>query len=165
MFVMPENKWARLLAYVAGLHNQKLLLQNEYLAAENPSSALTFPRVCAFRIPSDRPSLKSASGSAGLRFSRSLVSPNPTLSSPGTGGSLPANLTAPITDFARPAPHRARTGSAHCALRQRELRLGIRPHRRSPGQSRPRRFQTVGNILRRYEIQPAPMRSPNTTWK
>ena len=35
MFLMPENKWARLLAYVTGLVNQKLLLQNEYLAAEN----------------------------------------------------------------------------------------------------------------------------------
>ena len=35
MFLMPENKWSRLLAYVTGLVNQKLLLQNEYLAAEN----------------------------------------------------------------------------------------------------------------------------------
>jgi hypothetical protein len=35
MFPMPDNKWARLLAYVTGLVNQKLLLQNEYLAAEN----------------------------------------------------------------------------------------------------------------------------------
>src|SRR6266536_5971877 len=35
MFLMPENKWAQLLAYVTGLVNQKLLLQNEYLAAEN----------------------------------------------------------------------------------------------------------------------------------
>src|SRR5882762_9219858 len=32
---MPDNKWARLLAYVTGLVNQKLLLQNEYLAVEN----------------------------------------------------------------------------------------------------------------------------------
>jgi hypothetical protein len=31
MFLMPDNKWARLLAYVTGLVNQKLLLQNEYL--------------------------------------------------------------------------------------------------------------------------------------
>src|SRR5215470_11128473 len=29
------NHWARLLAYVTGLINQELLLQNEYLAAEN----------------------------------------------------------------------------------------------------------------------------------
>src|SRR5450756_1560538 len=35
MFLMPDNKWARLLAYVTGLVNQKLLLQNEYLAVEN----------------------------------------------------------------------------------------------------------------------------------
>jgi hypothetical protein len=28
------NKWARLLAYVTGLANQELLLQNKYLAAE-----------------------------------------------------------------------------------------------------------------------------------
>src|SRR6266446_6068080 len=32
---MPDNKWARLLAYVTGLVNQDLLLQNEYLVAEN----------------------------------------------------------------------------------------------------------------------------------
>src|SRR5215467_2124620 len=32
---MKGNQWARLLAYVTGLINQELLLQNEYLAAEN----------------------------------------------------------------------------------------------------------------------------------
>ena len=32
---MNNNHWARLLAYVTGLVNQELLLQNEYLAAEN----------------------------------------------------------------------------------------------------------------------------------
>jgi putative transposase len=32
---MTDSKWARLLAYVTGLVNQKLLLQNEYLIAEN----------------------------------------------------------------------------------------------------------------------------------
>src|SRR6516162_8297301 len=32
---MNGNPWARLLAYVTGLVNQELLLQNEYLAAEN----------------------------------------------------------------------------------------------------------------------------------
>ena len=33
--LMPANKCARILAYVTGLVNQKLLIQNEYLAAEN----------------------------------------------------------------------------------------------------------------------------------
>src|SRR6267378_8087802 len=32
---MQDNQWARILAYVTGLVNQKLLLQNEYLIAEN----------------------------------------------------------------------------------------------------------------------------------
>jgi hypothetical protein len=32
---MYGNQWARLLAYVTGLVNQELLLQNEHLAAEN----------------------------------------------------------------------------------------------------------------------------------
>jgi hypothetical protein len=35
MFLVSDNKWVRLLASVTGLVNQKLLLQNEYLAAEN----------------------------------------------------------------------------------------------------------------------------------
>jgi hypothetical protein len=30
-----DNQWMRLLAYVTGLVNQQLLLQNEYLVAEN----------------------------------------------------------------------------------------------------------------------------------
>ena len=32
---MKDNTWVRLLTYVTGLVNQQLLLQNEYLAAEN----------------------------------------------------------------------------------------------------------------------------------
>ena len=32
---MRDNNWERLLAYVTGLVNQRLLLQNEYLIAEN----------------------------------------------------------------------------------------------------------------------------------
>jgi putative transposase len=32
---MKNPEWARLLAYVTGLVNQQVLLQNEYLAAEN----------------------------------------------------------------------------------------------------------------------------------
>src|SRR5229473_7747261 len=43
MFLMAESKWARLLAYVTGLVNQRLLLQNEYLAAENRILRSRFP--------------------------------------------------------------------------------------------------------------------------
>src|SRR5713226_6167368 len=102
MYLLPDNKWARLLAYVTGLFNQKLLLQNDYLAAENRILRATFPPVCAFPIPSAPLSLRSVSDWAALRFSRWPVSPNPIPSSLGTAGSLPANSTAPNT-----APHRA----------------------------------------------------------
>jgi hypothetical protein len=32
---MKQDSWVRLLTYITGLVNQELLLQNEYLAAEN----------------------------------------------------------------------------------------------------------------------------------
>src|ERR1700686_426949 len=41
---MRNKKWVRLLAYVPGSVNQELLLQNEYLAAEN--------RILRARLPS-----------------------------------------------------------------------------------------------------------------
>src|ERR1019366_2595736 len=106
MFLMPQHTWARLLTFVTGLVNQKLLLQNEYLAAENRILP-TFPPVSAFLIPSDGPSLKSAGGSAGLPFSRSPMWPSQIPSSPGTAGSLPANSTAPnyVLHPAGPASH------------------------------------------------------------
>ena len=42
---MGDNKWLRLLAYVTGLVNQELLLQNEYLAAENRILKARLPRL------------------------------------------------------------------------------------------------------------------------
>ena len=41
---MRNKKWVRLLAYVTGSVNQELLLQNEYLAAEN--------RILSAKLPS-----------------------------------------------------------------------------------------------------------------
>ena len=58
---MNGNQWARLLAYVTGLVNQELLLQNEYLAAE--FSERTCQHGYACRIRSDAHLLRSASDS------------------------------------------------------------------------------------------------------
>src|SRR5690242_7521599 len=41
---MQNNSWARLLAYVSGLVNQRLLLQCEYLVAENQILRSHLPR-------------------------------------------------------------------------------------------------------------------------
>ena len=40
---MQDHKWARLLAYITGLVNQRLLLQCEYLAAEDRILRSRFP--------------------------------------------------------------------------------------------------------------------------
>ena len=42
---MRDNQWLRLLAYVTGLVNQEVLLQNEYLAAENRILKARLPRL------------------------------------------------------------------------------------------------------------------------
>ena len=44
---LRDNKWVRLLAYVTGLGNQKLLIQNEYFSSRksDPSARICLP-VC-----------------------------------------------------------------------------------------------------------------------
>jgi len=60
---MRDNKWLRLLAYVTGLVNQELLLQNEYLTAETGSCDGTCRRDCVCPIPKGPRSPRSASDS------------------------------------------------------------------------------------------------------
>src|SRR5690349_1802539 len=69
-----EYNWARLLAYVTGLVNQELLLQNEYLAAENRILRSHLPSQTAAIQPGARdagrdwPQIgKEGSGECGLR--------------------------------------------------------------------------------------------------
>src|SRR6516165_7409850 len=77
MFLMPDNKWARLLAYVTGLVNQKLLLRNEYLAAENRILRAHLPARIRLSGP-ERSTL-----AAGLR---SLSRFDPRVKTPGPNG-------------------------------------------------------------------------------
>ena len=67
---MQENKWARLLAYVTGLVNQRLLLLNKYLAAENRILRSRFPARMRLSDPRDPHSLRLASGSVSLPSSK-----------------------------------------------------------------------------------------------
>src|SRR5580704_19533292 len=66
MFLMTDNKWARLLAVVTGLVNQKLLLQNEYLAAENRILRAHLPARMRLSDP-QRSSLAEIAGAGGRR--------------------------------------------------------------------------------------------------
>lgn len=131
------------------------------------SSELTFPPVCACRIPNVPPSLRSVSDSAALHFSRSPVSPNPIPSLLGTAASLLVSSTAPNSALPQAAPQ----------SRPKWRRLLSASPEKNSGWGYDRIVgalanlghavsdQTVGNILRRYGIQPAPRRSQNTTWK
>src|SRR6267143_4595912 len=72
---MNGNQWARLLAYATGLVNQELLLQNEYLAAENGILRAHLPGLRHCRTAREPHWRKSASVWGGQGCSRSLVSP------------------------------------------------------------------------------------------
>jgi putative transposase len=83
---MQIKKWARLLAYVTGLVNQQLLLQNEYLAAENRILRSHLPARLRLSDP-ERSTLAEMGKRLGRRgWSRWPVSPSPTRSWRGTAG-------------------------------------------------------------------------------
>src|SRR5215475_12090637 len=89
------NQWARLLAHVTGLVNQELLLQNEYLAAENRILRAHLPASLHLSHPERRTLLRLESDSGAKLWRRWPAWPNQTPSSPGTGGSLPASSMVP----------------------------------------------------------------------
>ena len=73
---MSDNKWLRLLAYVTGLVNQELLVQNEYLAAENRILKARLPRL-ASAMARGKLWRRSESGSAARRWKKLPASRNP----------------------------------------------------------------------------------------
>ena len=167
MFLMPDNKWARLLAYVTGLVNQKLLLQNEYLAAENRILRAHLPARVRLSDPE-----RSTLAEIGKRLGRTALQQVACVAKPDTILAWYRRLIARKFDGSkfRTSPGRPRIASAVEALIVRFARensgwgydrivgaLANLGHAVSD--------QTVGNILRRYGIQPAPKRSQNTTWK
>ena len=101
---MPDNKWARLLAYVTGLVNQKLLLQNEYLAAENRILRAHLPARIRLSDPE-----RSTLAEIGKRLGRASLQQVACVAKPDTilawyQRLLPANLTAPNYGLRRAGP-------------------------------------------------------------
>jgi putative transposase len=164
---VTDNKWARLLAYLTGLVNQKLLSRMGIWQPRIASSELTFPLVCACRIPNDPPSLRSASDSAALLFSRSPVSPKP--------DTILTWYRRLVAGKFNGSKFRTSPGLLHVATEVEALI--VRFARENSGWGYDRIVgaldnlgpvvsdQTVGKIVRRYGIQPAPKRSQTTTWK
>src|SRR5262244_2612200 len=76
---MNGNHWARLLAYVTGLVNQELLLQNEYLAAENRILRAHLPARLRLSDPERR-----TLAEIGKRLGRKVLEKVPCVAKPDT---------------------------------------------------------------------------------
>src|SRR5665811_2524899 len=164
---MQKNKWARLLAYVTGLVNQKLLLQNEYLAAENRILRSRFPTRMCLADPE-----RSTLAEIGKRLGRSALQQVACVAKPDTILAWYRRLIARKFNGSK---RRAYPGRPSIARKVEALIVSIARENSGWGYDRivgalanlghPVSDQTVGNILRRYGIPPAPKRSQNTTWK
>src|SRR5215469_7668831 len=164
---MKENKWARLLAYITGLVNQELLLQNEYLVAENRILRSHLPPRLRLSDPQ-----RSTLAEIGKRLGRKALAEVALVANPDTilgwygkliahkfDGSkhrsypgrppVEAKVEAPILQMAR-----ENSGWGYDRIVGALANLGYHVS-----------DQTVGNVLKRHGIAPAPKRSQTTTWK
>ena len=158
--------WARILAYVTGTVDQELLTRNEYLAAEN--------RVIKAQLRG-RLKLSDAErgtlGEIGHRLGRKALAEVATVARPETILGWYRKLVARKFDGskARRGPGRPRIGGE-----VEELILRMANENRSWGYDRIAGAlanlgysvcdQTIGNVLRRHGLPPAPGRKHTTTW-
>src|SRR3974390_1495863 len=164
---MRDSKWVRLLAYVTGSVNQELLLQNEYLAAENRILRTKLPARLRLSDP-ERVTLAEIGKRVGRRALREIAC----VAKPDTILAWYRKLIAQKFDGSK---HRLYPGRPPICSEVEALVL--RMAKEKPGWGYERLVgalanlghilsdQTVKNILRRHGIAPAPKRSQVTTWK
>jgi transposase InsO family protein len=164
---MQNKKWVRLLAYVTGLLNQQLLLQNEYLAAENRIFRSHFP--ARLRLSdAERSTLAEIGkklGRRGLEQVAGVAQPETILAwyrrlivrkfDGSKRRSYPGR--PPINGETEALIVRMATENSDWGYDRIVGALANLGHRVSD--------QTVANVLRRYGIAPAPKRCQKTTWK
>src|SRR5215472_17767864 len=151
---MERNQWARLLAYVTGLVNQELLLQNEYLVAENRVLRGHLPARLRLSDPERR-----TLAEIGKRLGRKALEKVACAAKPDTVLAWYWRLIARKFDGSR---HRAYPGRPRVCSELEALVVRMARENRTWGYDRivgalsnlGHRIsdQTVGNILRRYKI-------------
>jgi len=165
--MMQDNKRARLLAYITGMVNQRLLLQCEYLAAENRILRSQLPARLRLSDPE-----RATLAEIGKRLGRNCLADVSCVAKPETILTWYRRLIARKFDGSkrRAYPGRPRVDAAVEALI-------VRMAQENSGWAYDRMVgalanlghqvsdQTVGNILKRHGIAPAPKRSQKTTWK
>src|SRR5215510_9320395 len=158
--------WARVLAYVTGTVDQELLARNEYLAAEN--------RILKAQLRG-RLKLSDAEratlGEIGHRLGRNALTEVATVARPDTILAWYRKLVARKFDGSK-----ARRGPGRPRIRRKieQLIVRIAEENRDWGYDRivgalanlgfEVSDQTVGNVLRRHGLPPAPERKRTTTW-
>ena len=160
-------QWARLLAFVTGLVNQELLLRNEYLAAEN--------RILRAHLPA-RLRLSDAERSTlaeiAKRLGRKALKEITRVAKPDTLLAWYRQLVAHKFDGSR---RRGYPGRPRISPEVEALVIRLARENRGWGYDRivgalanlghAISDRTVGNILRRHNLAPAPERSRTTSWK
>ena len=159
-------EWARILACITGTVDQELLLRNEYLAAEN--------QILRGQLKG-RPNLSDAEraklGTIGRRLGRKALGDVATAALPDTILGWYRRLVARKFDGSKyRSPGRPRVDRAI-----EELIVRMAEENRSWGYDRivgalanlgfEVSDQTVGNVLRRHGVPPAPERKRTTTWQ
>src|SRR5215813_1892875 len=164
---MQDNRWARLLAYVTGLVNQRLLLQCEYLIAEN--RILRSHLSAKLRLSDPE---RSTLAEIGKRRGRKYLAEVALVAKPETILAWYRRLIARKFDGSqnRSYPGRPRLDAAVEAmivrLAQQNSNWGYdRIAGALANLGHHVTDQTIGNILKRHGIAPAPKRSQTTTWK
>src|SRR6516162_1869959 len=159
--------WTRLLAFVTGLVNQELLLRNEYLLAENRILRAHLPARLRLIDP-ERRTLAEIAKRVGRKTMKDLAQ----VAKPDTILGWFKRLVAAKFDG---SAHRRYPGRPRVSGEVEEL--VVRFARENSGWGYDRiagalanlghriSDQTVGNILRRHDIAPAPKRVQTTTWK
>lgn len=159
--------WARMLAYITGTVDQELLLRNEYLAAEN--------RILRARIKGRlllEDSEKATLAEIAHRLGRKALTDVATAVKPDTLLRWYRELIAKKFDGSK-----FRKSVGRPPVNEDVERLVVRMARENPSWSYDRivgamanlghklSHQTVGNILERHDIPPAPKRRKSTSWK
>jgi putative transposase len=157
--------WARMLAYVTGTVDQELLARTEYLAAEN--RILKAQLNCRLNLSdADRGAL----GEIGHRLGRKALADVATVARPDTILGWYRKLVARKFDGS------ARRGPGRPRIKREVEQLIIRMAKENRDWGYDRisgalanlgheiSDQTVGNVLRRHGLPPAPERKRTTTW-
>ena len=159
--------WARMLAYITGTVDQELLLRNEYLAAEN---RILRAQIKGRLLLSDAE--KATLAEIAQRLGRKALEELSAVAKPDTLLAWYRKLIADKFDGSKFRKSRGRP-----KVDEESERLVVRMAKENPGWGYDRIVgamanlglrlsdQTVGNILRRHDIPPAPKRKQATSWK